>query len=452
MATKIEPNITVMKKFKKFIHGTKITNFQTYSRKKEIEHKSANYTGVLTTTIIGKLVIANQKGLEVAMMINDSDGNGRSASAVTKINALFVDFDKSTMTVKALLALSIKPHLIVNSSPKKFHAYWLITDCDVDQFTPVMNALADKLGSDPSVSDKVRVMRMPGTINWKYPKPFLAKIIEIQEEAKPIPLKVFIKKMQINIDEKHKSVNKVANQPVKLTKEMVVKIREELKHLSADDRKVWQKIGMAIHSADKSERGYKIWTEWSEKSDKFDEDQQHQRWSQFKPDKGITLDSLFWLTSHAKISGDKAVDEMVLADYFADKFKQQLRYDRDIKNWYQFDGVVWKIDAQSPIRLARQMVLELSSVGNDSYKRFRSAGALKGIVNHAELVDDLQINQNQFDVNQKFFAVKNGVINLRSGIFRSATASDYLRRYADVVFDGRAKCPELLIGVQYFPD
>ncbi len=433
-----------MKIFKKLIHGGNRTSFQTYTKKEDFVKMSATITGALTDKIIEKLVSSNQNGLEVAMMINQSNGNGRRVSAVTKINVLFADFDDGKKSLDLLLSLPIAPHLIIESSPRKFHTYWLITGCAVEEFTQVMKALAKKLGSDPSVADLVRVMRMPGTFNWKYDNPFLVKIVHIQNDANPIPLKLFIKNMKLSFDVKSETVNNVKNLKEKLSREMAVHIVQELEHLSADDRDIWQKIGMAIHSLNNSERGYKIWEDWSKKSDKFDEADQRKRWKEFKPKKGINIQTLFWLTNQAKNGGNGKIDEMVLAGFFKDKFKHQLRYDRDIKNWYQFNGVVWKIDAQSPIRLARQMVLELSKDSNNSFKSFRSAGALKGIVNHAELVDDLQINHKKFDVNQKYFATNNGVINLVTGNYRTAKATDFLLRCADVAFDEAAKCPQWL--------
>lgn len=448
MRKMLQPVLSDMSKFKKFIHGEQATCFQSYSKREGMERKSVAFPGKLTTEMKKKLVAANSTGMEVAMMINQSNGKGRSSSGVNKVNALFADFDDGNMTFEKLMDLPIKPHMIVESSPGKYHAYWLVANCDVDQFKPVMRALAHKLGSDPNVTDLARVMRMPGTINWKYEKPFLASIVHRQDVAEPITLKGFIKRMKLDSDATTPAVRIDADlDGQRFTKEMAARIRSELKHLSADDRGVWQKVGMAIHSVDQTEDGYKLWKEWSETSEKFDEVDQRKRWSEFTPGRGVNIETLFWLTSRAKSGGNNAVDEMALADHFADRFKDQLRYDRDNKHWYHFTGVVWKIDSQSPTRLARQMIVGMSHDDgdlppSDSVKRFRSAGALKAIVNHAELVDELHIHSQEFDPNPNLLAVKNGVIDLRTGLFRLARAADFLLRQADVEFDEKAECPQ----------
>lgn len=449
MSNELIPDEKAISKFKHFFHGKEEAIFQIYSKNEHLNKKSEHFKGYLNSTNKSKLITANQDGFEVAMMISNSKGNGRGASDIIGVTALFADFDDGNMTAEHLLELPIEPHLITESSPGKFHVYWLIKDCEVDEFKPVMKALAQKLGSDTNVCDLPRVMRMPGTINWKYEKPFKARIVHLQKNAEPIPLSRFIKKMCLNVESpthsKEFNSAPVANSQ-KLTKSMTERIEAALDSLPSDDRDNWRSVGMAIHSVDQTENGYNLWNSWSQKSKKYDEDDQRKNWEEFRVGKGINIETLFWLANRAKYGSDNSLDEMSLATYFADRFKDELRYDRDNRTWYHFTGVVWKNDAQAPVRSVRKMVHDLcqaekESPTNDSIHRFRSSSALKGVVSHAELLDELQITTQEFDKNPNLLAVKNGVIDLASGEFRDATAADYLRRQANVEFDAAAACP-----------
>ena len=48
-----------------------------------------------------------------------------------------------------------------------FHVYWFVDDVPPAEFRPMQRALAARFGSDPAVSNPSRVMRLPGSRNWK---------------------------------------------------------------------------------------------------------------------------------------------------------------------------------------------------------------------------------------------------------------------------------------------
>ncbi|MGH8603344.1 MAG: DNA-primase RepB domain-containing protein, partial [Gammaproteobacteria bacterium] len=64
----------------------------------------------------------------------------------------------------------------MESSPGKYHVYWLVSDCPLESFPPAQKALAAKYGGDPVVHDLTRVMRLPGFFHQKK-EPFLTRII-----------------------------------------------------------------------------------------------------------------------------------------------------------------------------------------------------------------------------------------------------------------------------------
>jgi hypothetical protein len=69
------------------------------------------------------------------------------------------------------------PHLVVESSPGRFHAYWSIYNCPIEEFSDIQKLLAEKFSGDPQVHDLSRCMRLPGFYHLKS-SPFLTTIIE----------------------------------------------------------------------------------------------------------------------------------------------------------------------------------------------------------------------------------------------------------------------------------
>lgn len=440
-----------MAAFKQFFHGNNTTYFQTISKTTSKTHFPKHFRGKLSKRIFAELIESNDAKMEIAMMINTSDGEGRSATNVCGITALFLDLDDRSMSLKDIKSLPIPPHMIVETSPGKWHAYWRINRCPVKKFSLAIKALAKMYGGDLNVCDSSRVMRMPGTINWKYDDPYLARIVHIDERAKPIALRSFVRRMKLEIEQTAPPILGRAglNQPkaAGLTDEQEGELRKRLAVLPADNREIWMRIGMAIHSIDQSNRGYDLWTNWSKKSGKFDENGQRDAWRNFKADRAIGIGTLYFLTGKELINSAQSVDEMSLAEIFADSNCDSLRYDPMAKRWYHFSGVVWRRDDQAPLRLARTMVVDLNRAATSetlkkAIAKFRSASALRAIVSHAELLDRLHVCEERFDKAHSLIATVSDVIDLRTGCKHAIRPSDYLRRTVAVQFDEKAQCPE----------
>ena len=446
----VELDFAEMLKFKKRFHP-KSTCFQIFSKDKKRSHRSSHFFSSFTSETRKRLALENLEKMDIAMMVNRSNGLGRSSANVVEIVAVFVDCDGGTPTKEKLLELAIPPHVIVETSPGNHHAYWLIANCTVAQFKPVQQALAQLLGTDPAVCDPCRAMRLPGTFNWKHNPPFLAKIVYFAKEPTPLTLDRFIADLGLAVEfQQSAERNSVVNRPLvmsaePLTPELRADIKVALKSLSADDRSIWLQVGMAIHSADSGDTGYKLWSAWSSKSEKFNSDDQRRCWDSFRLDAGINISTLFWMANNAKSGDALAFDEMSMAEMFSQTFSSSLRYERDSKIWYHFTGVIWQDDPQAPMRLLRSLIEQLtrSKDGKQtgSIKRFRSAASMQGVVKHAELLSEMQISPHAFDQDSGLLAVKNGVIELATRTFRDAKADDYLRRQASVTFDRQAKCP-----------
>lgn len=443
MAT-VLPIVKDIRAFKQFFHGNEAVCWQTFRKQRLVGgFKSKTIHGKLTASILDILVTENEAGMNIGMLIQKSIGKGRKSEDIVSVNWLFSDLDGRDWTVKKLNALSIPPDLIVETSPGRYHTYWRVSGCSLELYTLVIKGLAKRLGGDSVVCDLVRVMRVPGTLNHKYSPPFLTRIVCQKDTLKPVAINTFIKKMGVVIEAVKAVTDNDMAQSALPDDAMLARVKAALEHVCADDRDIWRRVGMAIHSWSQSELAYTLWTEWSKSSQDYDEADQQSNWENFKSGGGVTIETLFWLARRAKFASEGNYDEMSLANLFAENYKGTIGYDRDSKKWSGFEGIVWKQDEQAPLRLVKKMIKELSgeSSSASSIKKFRTVGAMKAIVTQAELDDELKITSCQFDANPNVLAVLNGVIDLGVGTLRPATPSDFIQRQADVEFDESATCP-----------
>jgi hypothetical protein len=96
---------------------------------------------------------------------------GRTQENVVAVRALQADADNNgAATADAIQhsALVPPPSIIVESSPNKRQAIWLVDDILKEDAKPLMQAIASTFGTDSAVAEVARVMRVPGFVNRKY--------------------------------------------------------------------------------------------------------------------------------------------------------------------------------------------------------------------------------------------------------------------------------------------
>lgn len=124
--------------------------FETIREPKPKEGKVEirRYTGTLDEHK-DALIKANLKGNGVFITINATDGKGRKSENVNRVRSFFVDLDGSPL--EPVMKGALDPHIIIESSPGRYHAYWLVEDVSLDQFEGVQKLPAKQFGGDPSV-------------------------------------------------------------------------------------------------------------------------------------------------------------------------------------------------------------------------------------------------------------------------------------------------------------
>jgi hypothetical protein len=102
------------------------------------------------------LSVKSSFGAGVFVVVNEG---GQSAEEITRVRYIFVDTDGAPLEpiVKAL-----PPHMLIQSSPGRYHVYWRATGVPLEQFGAIQKAAIAKFGTDKAVNDLPRVMRLPG--------------------------------------------------------------------------------------------------------------------------------------------------------------------------------------------------------------------------------------------------------------------------------------------------
>lgn len=441
------PNTKQMLEFIRMFHDTTAEKpwFQTYVKGSN-GGKAESFKAAVNPTLRDRLVAANKDGMNVSMAINRIEGDQRIAKNVNAINAVFIDCDDAVPSLNDLRSLPLPPNMVVATSSGRHHAYWLVHDCTVEQFSEVQLALARHFGTDTNIKDATRVMRLPGTLNWKYSKPFLARIVH-RTKRKPISVAKLLKQLDISV-EISRSDSSGGSEVVTATPTIfqslqsgvtAPEIEAALDRIDPDDRATWLRVGMAIHSVMPEQDGYQLWTRWSNSSSKFNEKDQKRTWDNFKPG-GIGIRTLLWLAGEGSVV--TGWDNFSLGRLFADTFCDQLRYDEETDCWYSFNGVVWKTSKKAPMKLAQKLIDDLwagEGRKQEGLKAYRSPSGLSTILKMAEIDEQTAVSEKMFDRNQNLLAVNNGVVDLPTGHFRVARADEFLRRQADVDYDPKAK-------------
>lgn len=147
--------------------------FQTFDDR---PNKDARLSRILHSP--AELPALNRQGAGVFVMVNEGNGTGRKNGNVTRIRAHCADFDGQRLPAR----WPLEPSLLIESSPSKFHAYWILQDgetppLDGAAFNAQQEALARAVGSCPDDCKGLnRVMRLPGFLHQKG-DPFMTRIL-----------------------------------------------------------------------------------------------------------------------------------------------------------------------------------------------------------------------------------------------------------------------------------
>ena len=147
--------------------------FQTFDD--DLDRKDGSLTRVIHGSLaenFEELCRLNDGGAGIFVTVNETDFKGRATANIVRIRALFSDLDGAPRPENFLA-----PSIEVETSEGRWHLYYRVSDVvDKDKFSEKQKGLAARFGSDPTVHDPPRVMRLPGFFHRKG-EPRLVRII-----------------------------------------------------------------------------------------------------------------------------------------------------------------------------------------------------------------------------------------------------------------------------------
>jgi hypothetical protein len=222
------------------------------------------------------------------------------------VRALYVDLDGAPLPTE----WAKKPHLIIESSPGRWHLYWFVDGCALKEFEAKQLALIAQFGGDRAIHYLHCVLRLPGFPNQKVsakkqltgmPRP--VRIIEVND-IPPYAAGVF----ESAPEEPHQpSSGDPTADPKRITAALAVipNDHEPLKGYAVpskgeprrnDDWDTWCNLGLAIFRAVGDEAGLPLFQAWSAKSPKHSDAGTFAKWKEIRksPPDEITAASIFY--------------------------------------------------------------------------------------------------------------------------------------------------------------
>jgi len=235
------------------------------------------------------LAALNKRGAGVFVAINQTDLKGIKQENILKVRALFVDLDGSPIQPILDLPEDLQPHIIIESSPNRWHAYWLVDNCSLEQFPHVQRALAVKFDGDKAVNNINRVMRLVGFSHNKA-ESFITHIHTMQDNLAPYSVNKLIVGLGLTqepIPDKptpdryspnntYNSIDDDFTIGLPPTADVITDLKNALSFLSCEERPDWIRQGMRLKSL--GDAGKEIWLAWASKSAKFDRDDSLHTW------------------------------------------------------------------------------------------------------------------------------------------------------------------------------
>ena len=143
---------------------------------------------------------------------NPRKAKGQSqAEGVALARCVFADFDGGVILEEAyerIKAAGLPMPTAILESGGGVHAWWRLAEpmTDADAWHDRMKAISSALGSDQSICDWPRIMRLPGFVNWKHEQRPLA-VLKDCDGTRVYPLSRFTKQAPQSVVVKQKSMS-----------------------------------------------------------------------------------------------------------------------------------------------------------------------------------------------------------------------------------------------------
>ncbi len=251
----------------------------------------------------------NGQGAGIFVTVNAMRGKKRAAGEVERYRAVWADMDgKSGADTQP--DWPIAPSLVVESSPGKFHFYWLIDgDMRPTDWQRVMTSIVAGFGADKNATDAARVLRLPGFVHSKAAARSVTSELRRADPSQRYTATKLIEAFARFAPAAPRVQSRVidgigrnawaalggafgSHDRSPMLKAMV----DALKFLPVDigegkTHEHWVRIGAALHHATGgSDEGLRAWIDWSRDSKDFDEGEIESKWPTFQREQRVGTD------------------------------------------------------------------------------------------------------------------------------------------------------------------
>lgn len=242
----------------------------------------------------------------------DSQHKRSQNAYIQQINCLFAEFDDKDFGgndnckahVNVLMAKTIRelPPSFVVASGGGYHLYWLLKEpwalADLDEMEVAKRLQAQWvtfLGGDKASKDLARVLRVPGTKNFKYDPPQDVEILLSypENEYNVGDFEKVMSTVAVTLKDPEKDVEIIESIDDTDQFARALMYLNSLAPFRYEDYQPWLEVGMALTQL--GEVGLHLWDAWSKKSDKYKWGTCSAKWRTLAPGDGITIESLkYW--------------------------------------------------------------------------------------------------------------------------------------------------------------
>ena len=127
-----------------------------------------------------ELPALNRAGAAVSVTVNAGNGRGRRVEDMVRVRALFVDDDDPEGRP---LPLVPDPDITVQSSPGRYHHYWMVRGLALEEFCPAQARLAGRYSTDRRVCALNQAMALPGFWRRKrVAEPYQTRLVRVRRD------------------------------------------------------------------------------------------------------------------------------------------------------------------------------------------------------------------------------------------------------------------------------
>ena len=453
--------------------------FAEKGRTKTLPSKSFDFRINELDKKLNELKMHNETNMCISFVVNGGGHSDKRVIESGSCTAQFMEMDGFDQDIQISLINSfpLTPSIIVKTR-KSLHTYWLLEDGDIKRFRNIQGSLADLFCSDPGIKNESRVMRMPGFEHRKQ-DPVKVEVIhfkpglrysqdQIIEAVGQMDFKSLVKASNLSEEKKAETLKRYDDLK---NKKIDSKSSGESPSMKGSDQEITShrvntlvsKIAIFNNEGLSDEAIKAALTAINETQCKPPLERARlerevfpavDRWhDEKKPVKvaGENEDILERIKM-LKPEMNYKWNDMGNGSLFAEVFKENVRWNVSAKEWYFYNGKVWKIDQNGMIAskcakiLYKKLLIYATSeikderIQSDYVKHVIKLGTLRNRKTMMEDARDIYcISEKDLDSDLYLLNLQNGVYDLKNFVLLDHSPNYLLSKICYASYDPGAK-------------